>query len=467
LRRAVDLTLALPRPQYVSIPEALIVALAARTYSIPESLDEGGLAVARVFRTIPRRTKTLAILRTEPFGSGLDEFGDALKQGGLVATVQSTVLAKATLNSIAGTKAERGQLQPASPMTPSLALLQNMRGLQGTANPPDLAEILESLDRLGFERQEGDPGVAELWALAARRRLDIDPLLGAIDRAVDTQILGGRSSRPLPDTRGARSSGRVFEKTPFSWFSEHWRRLTSDEWVDALPARVWVDWATTVLRLAVGMGYLWEANWYEALARTVLDDGKPRWESIAARMPDVVPWKSARIGPAALDVAPLLLWRIRHGGQVRRLVLTWLEQHKAWDLDCDDVLGMMAADSELKVELTDALGNRRQSSENQWEAVKYALKTRDEGGPFADYYGLLQANGRYLRVNPGTEWMAVVASLACGSPGKETNLGEVLRSLADLGLRPEIRDLVSLLERAGMARGSADADQGVVVRSAF
>jgi hypothetical protein len=42
-----------------------------------------------------------------------------------------------------------------------------------------------------------------------------------------------------------------------------------------------------------------------------------------------------------------------------------------------------------------------------------------------------------------------------------------MTSLAELGLKPDLTDVVVLLERAGLARGSADADQGVVVQSAF
>ncbi|KQQ93800.1 hypothetical protein ASF62_06280 [Leifsonia sp. Leaf325] len=102
-----------------------------------------------------------------------------------------------------------------------------------------------------------------------------------------------------------------------------------------------------------------------------------------------------------------------------------------------------------------------------WEAIRYALRTRDAAGPFADYFGVLRQSGRYLTVEPGTEWIAVVASLACEKPGGSTDVATVIQALEEMGLRPELADLVALLERAGLARGSADADQGVVVESAF
>ena len=94
--------------------------------------------------------------------------------------------------------------------------------------------------------------------------------------------------------------------------------------------------------------------------------------------------------------------------------------------------------------------------------------TRDESGPFADHYGLLRTRGRSaLVVEPGIEWAALVASLACGSPGAIRDVAAVLRSLRALGVSPETRDLISLLEKAGLTRGSADADSGLEVHSAY
>jgi hypothetical protein len=127
----------------------------------------------------------------------------------------------------------------------------------------------------------------------------------------------------------------------------------------------------------------------------------------------------------------------------------------------------MSGDEDLRKALTLALGSSERSAVNTWEAVKYALLTRDASGPFADYYGLLRSSGRFLTVQPGTEWMAVVASLAGDGPGKTSDVATLMLSLQELGLRPEAGDLIQLLEKAGLARGSADADRGVVIESAF
>jgi hypothetical protein len=59
------------------------------------------------------------------------------------------------------------------------------------------------------------------------------------------------------------------------------------------------------------------------------------------------------------------------------------------------------------------------------------------------------------------------ASLSAKRAGWETNLGEVSAALERSGTRPQIKELLGLLEQTGLARGSADADLAVAVESAF
>ena len=61
----------------------------------------------------------------------------------------------------------------------------------------------------------------------------------------------------------------------------------------------------------------------------------------------------------------------------------------------------------------------------------------------------------------------MIASLACDKPGGTTTLGAVKERLNYLGLKPDNSELLHELEKAGLARGSADADEAIQVRSAF
>jgi hypothetical protein len=463
--------LPLPRPQYVPVPEALISSLAWRLFRVELSEGAGGRPIGLMYRPSSRasRSRTLDNRQTLPEGQALQKFADVLKNNHLRVEGEALDLALAVLNSVGGVRIEKSGSQPASPLTPGFALLQNMRGLQGTRNPPDLAEILETLFSLGLGTGEMSSGVAKTWLSATEHRMSVDPLLRVLDSAVDESVLG--SPRQLRDEQASSRASAwkgALTDSPFSWFVETWLRLTSQEWVEALPARVWVDWASTILRLALGLGFLWESAWYESLARRIIGDGPLSWSDVREGMDAVVPWKSSRAGAVALDIAPQLSWRVFRGDQLRGLFTKWLTENSTGD-DFQLALAAMRDDAEFSSKLVDALGSNvsTPAGKNLWEAIKYALKTRDSTGEFADYYGLLRTSGRYLTVEPGTEWIAVVASLASGKPGSTTDVGTVLLSLQRMGIRPELRDLIDLLEKAGIARGSADADQGVLVQSAF
>lgn len=464
--------LPLPRPQYVAVPEALISALAWRAFDV----DLGGEPTGLVYRMDPekleKQPKTFALRATEPVKhEDLAKFGEALRDSGVRSQVAPEVLARAVLNSVVGVRAEKSGKQPATPITPGLALLQNMRGLQGSKNPPDLARIMETMYLLGGGA-EGSAvgGMTTRWISATQARMEMDSLLRAVDTAVAGSLLGS-PRKPSVKKPTEPFEGSVLRGTPYSWLARSWDTLTSRPWVDALPARVWVDWATTVLRLGLGMGFLWEAAWYETIARKLLKDESPAageelFDWLTSQVGEVLPWKSSRSTTSVRDVAPVLSWRIHRGDKIRRILKEELEAYPDGET-YDQAWERLRSNPELRSELTSALGSKEKGANNAWEAVKYALLTRDATGPSADYYGLLRSNGRYMTVEPGTEWVAVVASVACGAPGQQSNVGAVMDSLAELGMQPELSDLVALLERAGLARGSADADQAVIVQSAF
>ena len=463
------------RPQYVSVPEAFISSLAWRVHDPRTKVtNEDGVPLGYMFKSETSGTSTLRVRSTVPEGEKLQEYGRQLAGYGLATNANcETDLASAVLNSVAGVQAEKSKSQAASPITPAFALLQDMRGFQRTKNPPDLGGILETLFRLGLEEGREGTTASRRWLMAANKRCELDPLLSAINNATKTVLLNGgyperpagnEGDRPItPD----RALGDLYAGTPFSWFAGAWQKLTSDEWVSALPSRVWVDWATTVLRLALGQGFLWEAAWYETLARRILGGGTTTWHEVREQMPEILPWKSSRSSVAVRDVAPLLSWRVHRASKIRKILEDWLEHHGGSEMDFATAVAGMSGDKDLKQALTLALGSGERSAVNTWEAVKYALLTRDASGPFADYYGLLRSSGRFLTVQPGTEWMAVVASLACDGPGETSDVATLMLRLQELGLRPEAGDLIQLLEKAGLARGSADADRGVVIESAF
>lgn len=464
-----NLRLDFKRPQYVSVPEGFISSLAWKLFDWDRVSADGKLPLALMYKTDNVvRSKYFELISTAPEYADLEAFGEALKSAGIGPERTSSIdLAAAVSNSVAGIRSESGKGQAASPISPGYALLQNMRGVQKAGNPPDLAEILESLYRVGLSTGDfNSHGVADRWKAAADHRLTQDAMLTALDGAAMEALLG-HGIGPIERVRHPIEGKGLFPNTPFDWFARSWDRLTSPIWVDALPARVWVDWATTVLRLGVGLGFLWEAAWYEHIGRVLVSGEQVSWTVLREGVPECLPWKSSRGTQSVRDVSSILKWRVHKGTGVRKLLEEWLSDNAHPEMTFTDGWHRMTADHSFIKKLTGALRSREQPGTNSWEAIKYALQTRDTAGPYADYYGMLRQNGRFLTVEPGTEWIAVVASLSCQRPQRETNVGELMSDFRDMGLSPELSDVVQLLERAGLARGSADADQGVIIRSAF
>jgi hypothetical protein len=470
------ITLPLGRPQYVAAPEAFACGLAWRSFGATfEPAPAGDRALALLYEQSPGATSRLEYRRSRPEGDVARAFAADLARHGLRAEDgQQEQLAGAILDGLRGVMAENSPKQASAPLSPATALLNNLSGFAGQADPPDIGKILDQMFSLGLESRGDDRTASSLWAQAVTSIVAGDPLVATVDRSLVATAMSSPVTAAKPKSRAAAEDELdwrgLLADSPFSWFAGAWIRLTSPEWVAAMPARVWADWAATVLRMAFGMGYLWEAAWFEAVARAVQQGTSPTWDELRASMDTLLPWPAASASMSIRDVSSRLSWRARRSVKLRELLSVWIDSHGAADSPICDVVSAMGGDADFARDLRTALSSKPRTSaaNNRWEAIRFALKIRENSGPYADHYGLLRNEGRrWAVIDPGTEWVAVIASLAVGSPGHECDLGEVMLHLDALGLRPDLGDIVALLERSGLARGSADADLGVRVGSAY
>lgn len=466
-----DIGLALPlnRPQYVPAPEVLVSSLVWGTgdWSYPDEETHGS-------RFMGSGASKAGICTTAP--TSLEQrlaFAGELRSHGLQTEAPDETLVQAVLNGVTGVQARKATSVPVSPMTTHLALAQNLRGVLGAKNPPDMGGILESMFILGAEDPAPDdviPTMASGWLRAAERRLEQDPVLRAADAAIADAmglIRTSQSSQRADDDSHRRWRGRLRE-TPFGWLHDCWTKLTSPAWVEALPPRVWTDWCTTLLRMAIAFGYLFESRWYEAVGRSILSGEEVPDSTLNSSMPLMV-WPGARLPVSSRNIKPEMRRVVANGVLTRAALLQHFGRSDFDQIDLREAVEEGRRDSALKQSVREALSGRSWpgACKNMNETILYSLQQRDVSSE-TDYYGLLRRHGnRYSVVQPGTEWVAVMASLACDGPGGETHLGQVLAMLSQLGLRPELMELVKALEAAGLAQGSADADHGVRVRSAY
>ena len=473
--KAGDLFLPLPRPEYVALPEGFLSSLAWEILEVKglELETASGKKVGLRYKISGGETpsKNVEFRETAPTDKDLSDFAEVLEQHGLQELGNKNLLAESVVTSIKGTSAPKSKFTPASPLSPALALLQNSVGLMGKRNPPDLARIFETIYSLG---RQGKPenSVAKLWLSASRLRLENDTLLRAIDASFAEVVWkGGISEVPVgPITLDSKMPSLLAE-TPFGWFADVWDKITSDEWVLCLPARVWVDWATGVLRTAYAMSYLWESAWYESLGRALLLSDEPNedfFELVIQSMDPPLVWRGSDAPAEIRDVSSKLKWRCEKAVRIRTVLETWVKDNEYSDMPIADFVMRILQNEKALLDLQDALTPAKESTSgsanNLWEAIRYSLKSRDR----TDYYGFLENSGtRFLFPAPGIEWGAMFASLSAKRAGWETNLGEVSAALERSGTQPQIKELLGLLEQTGLARGSADADLAVAVESAF
>ncbi len=461
------LILPLNRPQYIALPEGFLSAVAWRKYQNLPKVD--GKSHALKFRGVKDTVQSLNVTFTDPSLNSDDSaktFRENLQKYGIRIAEDQAPLSEAVSNSILGIQPQAGKTIPASPMTKHLALLQNIEAISGSANPVGLSEILETIFCLG-EQDRTQDSVLGLWELAMEVRADSNLLLRAIDSAVrdSVPLFKNLSVREKQDGLSIEHWPELLQNTPFSWFNKSWRTITSEQWVNTLPPRVWTDWATTVLRMGYGLAYLWESAWYVSLARSVVGGHPTSPEEIISRMDQILPWRKLDAGTEVRDVNSKVISRVESSFRIREAIENWSSQQDKSYESFEDEISELAKDSKVIGSFVDALRPMNASDKTQRlrEAIFYSLQTRDE----EDFFGLLAKRGKYKLPEPGIEWIAALSSLATGRPGSKSDLAAVRSNLAEAGLEPNLEELTNLLEVAGLARSSADSDQGMVVEAAF
>ena len=293
-----DLILKITRPQYVPYPEIFISSLAwslakdsVSGWSKPE--EKGGNKIGLIYEisTTAREPARFTYVATRPDTDSHDvsKWLENLSAADIRFENFKEDGARSIADALKGVTIEKSPRQAATPLSPFIALLQNSAGVFAKVGPPDMALTIEQIFALGntdlnsHADRELEPrdSAAAMWLLSMTSRLENDDLLKQIDRAVAYSIKGHplNSSKVLdidevfPDHQDAEklleyrksisdktSTIDLGSDTPFAWFHDAWSKITDPKWVLALPARRWVDWATTVLRVGFGFSYIWEAN---------------------------------------------------------------------------------------------------------------------------------------------------------------------------------------------------------------
>jgi hypothetical protein len=466
-----DLFLKVTNPFYTPVPELLITALAWEKFTVDGVSSDSRLKYRRKQRqSSSSDLGNQQIFMFDFLTMSETRFDDFLKEAGFSIPQLSAVnqhlgsLPRAILSGVTGTASNKGDFLSASPMSPSIALLQNPRGMRGAQ--ASYAKMLEEIWQLA---SFSEVSLADSWHQANAKLLKLHPALMKVDAAIDA--LRPRKERdviPVPHPWiAAQKIPNLLDETPYGWFSRAWKNLTNEAWINRLPPRVWTDWATALLRTAFGFSYLWQANWYHLVAESILrGDPEPPF-SETAKM-ELFPWQSRTLPTSLRQVWKSISEGLYTGYAIKDLLSKYLEQNQE-STSWEDLVISFQSNQPLRDALVSAK-NRPQKTRGSGdiiEAVSYSLKTRKEFGEGADRFGLLSVRGRFHVPNPGTEWLAVIVSLISPVPDSTINLGQLTRELNSLGLYPPTTEIIQDLERAGLAKGSADADFGLEIQTAY
>jgi hypothetical protein len=422
-----------------------------------------------------------------------------------LVTVQASARAptEAVLNSILAPMAKGNKSLPCVPVHPEAVVLQSLNGMVNKQSPPNLAKTIEVVGWLGGAPAVGSVACSFLQCLEPRTqpRDGIPGLVDALFPLLAKDVwakLPGLSKDPtktLPPWPGvtpvvpvATSTSLLASNrsTPFSWFWEKWSILCNrdNHWYDILPTRRFIDWAQCLLRTGLAFAYLWEAEFFARVHACLVERAK-NTGAVAAfralqtqgRRNTVIASIESPLVPAsqkhAWDSMSNLLAR---GHEIRASLQEHLRQHAyvAPTVSTIDELVQEWLASLLEGDvpgLAAAPVIQPNTARNQKFFVRYLLQVRssdDDEADQADFYYLTRTNpSDSFWLQPGPEWLVVVTSLLCRSPGGQCTLGMLIEDLARIGIRVERWVLVGMLEEAGLSMDSPDADNALVIRSGF
>ena len=482
---AADVILDFENPWYPPSPEIFLTSLAWSLFSI-EGVESNSKRryrrnqrQSRPSTSVSTRAQTNYEYSAEILSSGETGFANELASQGFSAVRSASSHAtqvpkdfvNATLNAVTGTTSVSSDGIAVSPLTPALAMAQNVKGMRGaTAN---YALMVEQMWRVTGKKSQS---LAESWLDANSRLLAKNNFLRQLDSALDaTQGFGPRARKVVKEVAQpwplADRNPTLLRKTPYGWFERSWNHLTSDAWVEALPPRVWTDWASTLIRTSFGLGILWQANWYHLVARSILDgDEIPPLDRLDSM--ELIPWQPRTMPLTLRHVKNRLDLQVSTSFRLKQQFAEWVSDFNAdsesesWS-EFSDWIRQSQGRQQTLANLKQMSGNYGKSKDAV-EAVSYSLNVRKDFGLGADNFGLLRLVSRRFRVpQPPTEWLAAISSLVSPTPSTTINLGQLQAELHCMGLRPPTNDLILDLESAGLAKGSADADLGLEIQTAY
>lgn len=471
----------LKRPQYPSSPEVLLSALAWSVTPRTSGNKETGLIY---HRKETQAKRGVVIKQTMPRHESLEAFRKHLQTNGWATSAGGDLpkeVAEAAAGALLGVKPQKGIGYTSSAIGFAGALLQDPMGGLAVRNPPNFANLINTMYSLGGGSDRKT--AAEQWfdvACHYSKSPKLEGLENALAATTLEQYLPEGSWRPTaPTVSDASAPGPapswwqnevvlMGTGTPFSWFHKSWNRLCSPEWYEILTPRRWAGWAVCVLRNAIGFTFLWEANFFLELARGIADHERdPETVAHRALSPTrpLIPYQ--RGGIAQMDVMPSIKRLLTQGLACGKAIREEANELESAPERLADFIAALRSLNPKAINVALGGNGYKGGLKNLTETVRYSMLARStDDAP--DHHALLKVVSRnYTHVAPGPEWIVVMSAMAAHGPTDVVRLGDVQGSLEDLGFKPRIDFLLGELERAGLCASASDGDEGIEINLGF
>jgi len=488
----------LPVPQYANVPELILSALA---WSAVKKEDQPKKVLGRLYNGIVYefvdRSKSQAIevhgkARLETIPPDHDPRWERL----VSQLIQSLSLtnkevaeksARIFLHDIIGNVPAKAVSRSIVPFNASTALMQDPAGMVGANNPPNFALMIRRMFVLG--NGEGDAArlLADAYSWVNDNHKD-DWITKATSTITPDEISVAAASLltnldPISEFNTETPAWLVDEQTPFSWFAGSWQSLMRGGWKEEMPRKRWVDWASCILRTALGTGYVFELNFYYQLILALTNEmaESDAAERALSRHTNFFTW-DVFSSVSTRDIGSRIRKICQRGTACRAFIQSQAEEDdpcpkpydyiddpkgpENWIRDARRWINSDESKQELVRQAIAGVGNR--TANNAQETISYALLDRGNGGGNEDLYSLIRKKGsRYSVIEPGQEWLVVIASMQANGSGQTTRVADVIAALEAIGVTTGYNTIVNELERVGLARTSHDADDAIEVAAAF
>lgn len=484
----------LPRPEYPPHPQLLMSELLwqlTESRRPPKSIDGKDTSSGITYKRIehPKNPNNKIGVMIPEMHSPKKELVEILRDQFDTSLSQNDEKLEASVNvlfkNLQGVAPPKAQSYAVLPLNAATALMQDRFGVTGKSGPVDFAKIIETINLIGGgEVSAGKLLLDSYLNLTDQEGLQwFEEMTEAMLAEELQKCLNQLKSSPIvPVLQHSMPEWLRGKSTPFSWFAKVWPLLMNQRWKSRMPRRRWTDWCTCVLRTAIGMGYLYEMNFYFRVTEALLDIEQPPEDEakrILASAGSLLKWNSD-LSISSRDLNQQLKICCARGRACREMLQTFCLQEEPCPIPrdyCDSEQGLINWIREMRAwvdknserdSLSACMSGVENRKNNMHETIKYSLLGREQSSEEPDFYSLLKKPGkRYTIVEPGPEWFVVISSLEVTDEAESCRIDDIVGALDALGIEAGNKTLINELERVGLARSSHDADGAIEVAAAF